>query len=223
VTGVIAVGKKKKPEPKKEWIDPNAPTELLGETNAVFLDLVHHHMQNRVDDLVDLGMKVNWVAESEDEPAHYELTATETLLEKVAKAAYDLGRTERDARAYKEYLDELLENYSNAVKSSRVRRQSNLKKGERVILALAEMLKTGDVSKKALAGELGLSLPTVYRYVAEFRNQLLKAARPFTTRNPSASPKQIEEWLVERFAASTPGVTRLTVREALKRERSRGR
>ncbi len=217
------MGKKKKPEPKKEWIDPNAPTELLGETNAVFLDLVHHHMQNRVDDLVDLGMKVNWVAESEDEPAHYELTATETLLEKVAKAAYDLGRTERDARAYKEYLDELLENYSNAVKSSRVRRQSNLKKGERVILALAEMLKTGDVSKKALAGELGLSLPTVYRYVAEFRNQLLKAARPFTTRNPSASPKQIEEWLVERFAASTPGVTRLTVREALKRERSRGR
>lgn len=205
--------------PDEECIHPVAPTELLGETNDLLLDLVHYFMQNEVDDLVALGVHVEWIKESDDEPAHYQFTADETRLARIAKAAYHLGKTERDAHAYREYLDELLDNYSNNQKSVRVREQDRLNKVDQAILLLAEKLKTGDVSAKALAGELGVSLQTVYRRLGEFRDELLKAASPFVAQNPSASLKEIEDWLVERFEESTPWVTRLTIRKVLKGKR----
>jgi hypothetical protein len=209
----------KKKNPREEWTDPGAPTELIGETNAVLQDCDFFFQRHEIENLADLGVYAEWMKESDDEPAHYQFTADETRVIRIAKAAYSLGRLERDAHAYREYLDELLDNHSNNQKSSRKRRKTSDEDRDRVISAWAGMLKTGDVCMKTLAKDVEFSKKKVYRLVGDFKKELRKAARLYKTGDPSVSNDQIEDWIVKQFSASTAGVTRLTVREALKRDR----
>lgn len=209
----------RKKRPRDEWIDPTAPTELMGETAAVQSDLLHYHIPNLIEELAELGVNVKWTREPDDDTPRIDFQCDKRLVAKVARAAYRIGASEWQAKALTDYLDSLSAKRKGNRNSNTKRVKKASQDGKGILKEWARRVAKGDKSVSSLAKDLSVSPSKVYRHIRDFKHDVQKMARTIKAATPSLSTRDIQDHVVKQFAATTTGLNRHTVSEALKRLR----
>lgn len=194
---------------RKEWLDPRAPTELIGEVAARCSDL-EEVVRDRADELTLLGVEVALSVEAET----YELRCRNRDAAKIAQSAYDLGYAFMELKAVRQELDLLLSKHAGSFKSAASRTKTKQKRDAEFLEAYATRMKQGRVRIQTLADEIGVKKTKAYSIVQEFEEPLGEEARDLRAQQPRLSRKAIVSVLVDKHRGR-PGINRQTVEKAL--------
>lgn len=213
---IQGAGMSRDERPRDEWLDPTAPTEAMGEAAALEGDLVHYWIPNLMEELSKFGVNVQWVGDPDDGSSRYEFICDKREYAAIAKLAYEIAACHHQAIAERRHLDDLSEKLMGHNRSLQKRRKAADEKREKVLQQWAMRLENGDeVSIETLATSVERSVPTIYNWIAEAKEQIQKRASKLREQMPSPTTEKVAEDLVQKFSATTPWVNRHTVREAL--------
>jgi hypothetical protein len=208
----------------QEWIDPDAPTELLGEVAAQERDLVDYHIRWSVEKLSKLGVHVAWSEETDDAPARYVFSSDNRELREIAEEAYDIGTCHQQALALRQERQSLDEKLAGNKKSVAVRVGKSREKEALALTGYAELAERGEKQiRKKLIARPNLTPSIVNRAILDFNTRIEEAAARLKKRTPRLSFENVVAQIVKQHADSTPGLNEATVRAALKPKPKRKR
>lgn len=194
---------------REKWIDPRAPTELIGDLAARCSDL-EDVVRASIEALSRLGVEVVL----SDEAETYELRCRNREVVKIARDAYDLGYSFMELKALRHDLDLLLAKHAGSFKSAASRTKTKQKRDAEFLEAYATRMKQGRVKIQTLADEIGVKKSKAYSIVQEFEEPLGEEARDLRAQQPRLSRKAIVSVLVDKHRGR-PGINRQTVEKAL--------
>jgi hypothetical protein len=195
---------------REEWIDPRAPTELIGELAARCSDL-EDFIRDSIEVLSRLGVEVVL----SDEAETYELRCRNREVVKIARDAYDLGYSFMELKALRHDLDLLLAKHAGSWRSAASRTKTKQRRDAEFLQAYATRMKEeGRVEIKTLAEEIGVGKSTAYSIVQNLSEFLENEARRLRHQQPRLPRRAVVDSLVERHG-DRPGVNRQTVEKAI--------
>jgi hypothetical protein len=209
--------KPKKKNKKDDWLDPTAPSKAMGELGLVLGDC-EDSIRDCVENLHSLGVKTEWLRESDQEESQCRFRSKDMQLARIAQEAYQLGISREIYKSVWQELDSL----SKKLVGTRNSRKTKAAKKEKrqidfLVVYAAEMAKA-DVSIKSVAKACEIPLSTAYAYLKEFAEDVRKTRDRLRKQNPAQSAAWIEATIVKDYA-SEPGINVATVHAALKAER----
>jgi hypothetical protein len=191
------------------WIDPDAPTELLGDVNARLNDLFMR-IKDSIDELSAFGVDVSL---SNDGPT-YQLRGASRELTAVARAAYSLGYDYRDLLFLRCEFEGLLAKLGGTLKSVQSRQRTKTQRDNAFLKLYADKLAQGPVSIESLCREVGIKRATGYGILSRFNESLDQQAHAMRRAQPRIASRQIVDALLEQRAGQ-PGITRETIEKAI--------
>lgn len=212
----------RKTKPKTEWIDPDAPTELLGELAAEESDLVYYHIPACAEELAKLGVRVAWLDETDETPARYVFSSDNSELRKIAEEAYQIGTCYQQTLALRQERESLDKKRPGTINSAKVRGGTSREKAALVLKEYAELAERGEKEiRKKLFARPNMTRSIVNRAISGLNTRIEEAAARLENKTRGLSFDNKVAQIVERHADSIPGLTEATVRIALKPKRRR--